>query len=361
MNKLILGATFLAAACTGEIAGDDPGSGSGTVEPGGVCETSSDCSVAAPVCDNGVCAASCAGNEIGADFGTAPSDIIWIVDQSGSMDQETAYVQSKINDFVALIGASNIDYRVVMIAAPNAENAICVPGPLAGPNCGDNTRFRLVDQEVDSNDGPQLVLSTYPKYADFLRPDAAKHLVFVTDDDSDLSAAAFTNGLQGLQPAGMFGNFKVHGIYAYGSGPNGCTGAFGAGAADGTVYTSLIAQTGGAAGVICTGDWTTVFQDITKAVVSGSQLSCELALPAPPAGETIDPNKAAVIYESAAAPGLTLPRVSTSADCDAAGGWYFDDNANPTKILLCPATCSTVQNDPGAKVRVELGCSTPIL
>lgn len=327
------------------------------------CEASTDCPAELPVCSNNMCTAACAGTEVAADFVTIPSDIIWVVDQSGSMDQETVHVQAKINDFVTLIGASNIDYRVVMIAAPSGTNAICVGPPLGGANCGNNTQFRLVDQRVRSNDGPELAVSTYPLYSDFLRPEAAKHFVFVTDDDSDMSAAAFTSALGALLPAGMFTGFKVHGIYAFGSGNNGCTGAFGSGAADGTVYTALIAQTGGASGVICTGDWTQVFQDITAAVVSGSQVSCELAMPEPPMnGEMIDPTKVNVNYQmGGVAPGQTLPQVPTAADCTAVGGWYYDDNAAPTLITLCPATCTSVQGDPAANVKVELGCSTQIL
>jgi len=325
------------------------------------CESSADCSDPTPVCSNTVCTASCAGSEVNADFVTKPSDIIFIVDQSGSMNQETAYVQTKINDFVTLISASNIDYRVVMIARPTGTNAICVPPPLGGPSCGNNTRFRLVNQVVGSNDGPALTISRYAMYSDFLRPEASKHFVFVTDDNSNMSAANFTTGVTNLMPAGMFTGFKVHGIYAYGSGSNGCTGTFGSGAADGTVYTTLVTQTMGARGVICTGDWTQVFMDITAAVVSGSQVSCDLTLPMPPAGETLDPTKVNVKYQmGGVAPGMTLPQVPAAADCAAAGGWFYDDNTTPTKITLCPATCTSVQGDPAANVKVEFGCSTQI-
>ncbi|MBA3456338.1 MAG: VWA domain-containing protein [Deltaproteobacteria bacterium] len=325
------------------------------------CESSADCSDPTPVCSNTTCTAACAGTDVMADFVTKPSDIIFIVDQSGSMDQETVYVQMKINDFVTQISASNIDYRVVMIATTSGSNAICVPSPLANGSCGNNTRFRLVNQRIGSNDGPALTLSRYALYSDFLRPEAAKHFVFVTDDNSNMSAANFTTGVNNLMPAGMFTGFKVHGIYAYGSGNNGCTGTFGSGAADGTVYTTLINQTMGARGVICTGNWTQVFSDIQQAVVSGAQVSCDLTIPAPPMGETLDPTKVNVKYQmGGVAPGMTLSQVSVAADCTSAGGWYYDDNAAPMKITLCPATCASVQADPSANVKVEFGCSTQI-
>lgn len=299
---------------------------------------------------------TCASATAVADLQKAPADIIWIVDQSGSMGQETQYVQEKINDFAAKIDASGVDYHVVMIADPTGGNAICVPPPLAGPDCGDGPRFRLVPTEIGSHDGPQVAVESYPAYSDFLRVDATKHFVFVTDDDSNWSAAEFTAGVEALQPAGMFDGFKVHAIYAFGNGNNGCSGPFGSGASEGTVYTELVAQTQGAAGVICTGDWTAVFTEITTAVQAGAKLPCVIDLPDPPDGETLDTNLVNVVYQSGAAAPDALPRVAGEADCGTTGGWHYDDEAKPTQIVLCAVTCDAVQKDENAKLTVELGC-----
>jgi hypothetical protein len=85
-----------------------------------------------------------------------------------------------------------------------------------------------------------------------------------------------------------------------------------------------------------------------------------MAIPTPPPGESIDPSKAVVTYQAnASAPAATLPHVNSSADCGS-GGWYFDDNTMPTKILLCPDTCSTAQGQPGANLKVAFGCSRPL-
>ena len=40
------------------------------------------------------------------------------------------------------------------------------------------------------------------------------------------------------------------------------------------------------------------------------------------------------------------------------GGWYFDDNQNPTAIILCPQTCSAVQSDAQAQIDVSFGCES---
>jgi hypothetical protein len=329
------------------------------------CRDGNDCPEDRPVCGNNQCVASCAGDEVMADFVTVPSDIIWVVDQSGSMNQETQYVQSKINDFAASISASNIDYHVVMIASTSASNDICVPAPLSNGSCGNNTNFRLVNHSISSHDALTKFVTYYPEFDDFLRPEAMKHIIIVTDDNASnpsTAAATFKTALANVTPAGMFDNYKVHAIYAYGNGQSsGCSGPFGTGAQEGTVYTTLVTDTGGARGVICEDDWTTVFNDITAAVVSGSQIACELAVPTPTNGETLDPTKVNVKYQSGAAPGTTLPQVTDAAACGAAGGWYYDDNVAPTKITLCPATCTQVQGDDDANVKIELGCSTQIL
>jgi hypothetical protein len=298
---------------------------------------------------------ACASSTAVAEAVEAPADIIWVVDQSGSMDQETQYVQAKINDFAALIEQSGVDYRVVMIADPNSGNAICVPPPLAGPQCGDGPKFKLVAQEVSSNDGPELALATFDEYSTFLRPEATKHIVFVTDDDSDISAAEF---LDGLQSFGMFDSVYVHAIYAFGNGSNGCEGPFGSGAQEGEVYTELVAATQGAAGVICEDDWTTVFTEITTAVLAGSKVPCELEIPEPADGETLDTGKVNVTYTPGGGQEQTIPRVDDEAACGGEDGWYYDDNGAPTKIILCTGLCTQVEADATASLSIVIGCGT---
>ena len=39
-------------------------------------------------------------------------------------------------------------------------------------------------------------------------------------------------------------------------------------------------------------------------------------------------------------------------------GWYYDDPAAPTQILLCGSECTTVKADAMATINVVLGCAT---
>ncbi len=96
--------------------------------------------------------------------------------------------------------------------------------------------------------------------------------------------------------------------------------------------------------------------DIRKAA-----LACEFAIPPPPEGEKLDSERVNVNYVpgDGSAP-ETIPRAANAADCGNLPGWYYDNAAKPTKILLCPGTCEMLQQDGKAKLDVLFGCETQI-
>ncbi len=98
-----------------------------------------------------------------------------------------------------------------------------------------------------------------------------------------------------------------------------------------------------------------IADDLTKALglIASQALSCDYSIPAPPNGQTIDPNKVNVRH----APSSGAPATLTyNATCNGPG-WHYDNPSTPGKILLCPATCDVVMKDPGAKVEVFFGCA----
>jgi hypothetical protein len=73
----------------------------------------------------------------------------------------------------------------------------------------------------------------------------------------------------------------------------------------------------------------------------------------------LDFTKVNVQYTPGGGMPVLLGNVANLAACDPqSGGWYYDNPANPTKIMLCPATCSTVQVDPSGAIEILLGCDT---
>jgi hypothetical protein len=85
-------------------------------------------------------------------------------------------------------------------------------------------------------------------------------------------------------------------------------------------------------------------------------IGCQYQVPQTDAG-LIDPAKVMVEYTpgSSGSP-QELTRVNDASQCGPQGGWYYDNNANPSSITLCPATCSVIQADAKPKVDILLGC-----
>nr|UZH23234.1 hypothetical protein [myxobacterium MSr12020] len=115
---------------------------------------------------------------------------------------------------------------------------------------------------------------------------------------------------------------------------------------------------------------TTAAYDITKdigeftakiAEIRQVALGCDFELPPPPNGLELDPNEVNFTYmpKGVGSPKI-LPRADDLADCNNLPGWYYDSNAGPTKIILCPASCAPVQADDSAKVSVLFGCKSVI-
>ncbi|HEX4336968.1 MAG TPA: vWA domain-containing protein [Polyangiaceae bacterium] len=101
------------------------------------------------------------------------------------------------------------------------------------------------------------------------------------------------------------------------------------------------------------------FVDTMNKIRAKSVVPCQYALPPPPAGSMLDPSKVNVQFIP---PGQTTPIVVngvTMATCDpTSGGWYYDNPGAPTKINLCPSTCSAVTNMIGGRINVAVGCAT---
>ncbi|MCA9631931.1 MAG: VWA domain-containing protein [Myxococcales bacterium] len=97
-------------------------------------------------------------------------------------------------------------------------------------------------------------------------------------------------------------------------------------------------------------------QDFLDAMneIRGQALGCEYLMPTPSEGDA-DPDKLNVRYTPDGSAEEVIPRVSDASQCQGQAGWYYDDPANPSKIILCPSSCDRVKNL-GGSVNIELGC-----
>jgi hypothetical protein len=309
----------------------------------------------------------CASDSFDGENAVAPVDIVWVIDNSGSMGEEAMLVQENMNMFADRMVTSGIeDYHVVLLTQ---LGFVTIPDPLGS----DTEHFLHVDVDVQSHDGfAQAVSWLMPGsptgYGHFLRREAALHIVFITDDESDMDDAVFRSQLRSMLGRDFVGHaiaspivsapicFPIIGCMP---GP-GCTGPHGDAPSGGQQYIDLVMASAprGVFQSICTDDWTTVFDALLEEIAIAAPLPCNFRIPEPPAGETFDRNLVNVVYTpTGAAEGVTFPR---SDDCANPSGWYYDDATTPTEILLCPDACSAVSGDATGSVDIELGCETVI-
>jgi hypothetical protein len=135
---------------------------------------------------------------------------------------------------------------------------------------------------------------------------------------------------------------------------------------DGTNLSDLdgIAAAGGTGSAFIVNANANAVQDFLAAMnqIRHSVLGCTYQIPVPSNGGTLDYQEVNVIYT----PGnngspVTIPYVTSSAMCPSSGNaWYYDNAANPTQIILCQPTCTTIEADTSGSVAIQLGCSTVI-
>jgi hypothetical protein len=310
----------------------------------------------------------------------AEVDIIVVIDTSGSMGEETAQVKQNINTFASKIGSTGLDYNVVMIAekegaAPGFPGfpgfpgipmpGICVPQPLAGASCADNPpKFHHLAESVGSTDSLQIILDKFPTYSPWLRPSAYKVFIEVTDDNSALDWQSFDTQLL-AKSSTLFGTssqrkyiFDTIAGWQKGS-PILSANKCGSAVNTGDQYQHLSQETNGIVGSVCETDYSGVFDNIAKGLIT--TVGCEFNYPTKSAnGIDTDPTTVVVNYTAGGGTPSPLTQVTDASKCGTvANAWYYNDNANPTKIVFCPATCDAAGKDTAGKIDIAVGCKAP--
>ena len=53
-----------------------------------------------------------------------------------------------------------------------------------------------------------------------------------------------------------------------------------------------------------------------------------------------------------------LGKAATVDECGDRDGWHYDDEAAPTRVVACPASCTRIQAANAASVDILFGCAT---
>lgn len=174
-------------------------------------------------------------------------------------------------------------------------------------------------------------------------PDHTVIVVFATDGDPTECTPLDIPSIANIAAAGANSGIKT---FVIGVGPS-----------LGSLNQLAVGGGTGAAFIVDTN--ANVVQQFKAALTSiqKNALGCEYTIPQPAMG-MLDFGKINVQYTPGVPPSQVLPNVASAAACTNAGGWYYDNNAAPTKILFCPSTCTTVKADSTGKVDILLGCDT---
>ena len=199
-----------------------------------------------------------------------PSDIMFVVDQSCSMDDDQTRLANNFEYFIQNLNTYTMDWQIIVA---NNDNGCNNTGGILTPATSDyRTRFQnavssgggtyLESQEallipaangIDNTDGGECNVS-------FMRSDSLLHIVLVSDEpEQSGSWSTYVNRI--ISKKGDADMVKISAIA--GPVPDGCSTA-----APGTGYSEAVSYTDGLFLSICTSDWSTYMEDLAVASVS---------------------------------------------------------------------------------------------
>jgi hypothetical protein len=330
-----------------------------------------------------------------------PVDIIFVIDNSGSMSEEIAAVRRNIDhDFAAIIDESGVDYRVIMLSQFGEDGTgVCIDPPLAGADCSlgveqtNGERYFHFNQAIGSNDALCQILDTLDNTTvdkrapsgliEWLRPEAAKAFVLITDDSARCSytdnemqvilgadradpfedALVFHAALRAKEPiqfAGHYQFFSIVGLSVRDDQPQPvfptepldsktCSTA----PSPGLLYQALSVATDALRYPVCEGrSFDAVFQVLARSVIQTAAADCTYQLPAVPAPQVLDlPGVNLEVRRSPDSEPQHFDQVSGATECKDAHSFYIHD-----RIELCPQACQWLQRSPEPTVEILFGC-----
>jgi hypothetical protein len=83
-------------------------------------------------------------------------------------------------------------------------------------------------------------------------------------------------------------------------------------------------------------------------------ITCEVKLPAPPAGQLVKEDTVQVFYQPIVGTKTEVPYAASAGNCGGPnGGFYFDNALAPTTVYFCPCTCANLG---AGTIQVRYGC-----
>ena len=196
-------------------------------------------------------------------------DVLWVVDDSGSMNRFQTNLSSNIGLFVSTFMATGADYHMSVIttsnfyASPVITSTDSDPAGTLAADVMVGVTGSGMEKGIQMAERALSTASSAGPGSDFFRDDATLVVVFVSDepDWSDGGWASYLAFFDAVKPTGQFIPYGVIGDY-----PSGCTGTPYGGAQFGAGYWDMIDYYGGDWYSICATDWGVQLQNLANAM-----------------------------------------------------------------------------------------------
>lgn len=294
----------------------------------------------------------------------APVDLYIMLDQSTSMnnklpDGKTLWsaVTGAISDFVASPAASGIGVGIQYFGLGTGA-AACNVAQYATPDVPITALpgAQAAMQASLSKHGPQSFTPTGPALEGALQyaktwatahPERTTIVVLATDGYPSECQPQSTQGLADLATAALSGTPRVF------------TFVIGIGS---LWNLNNVAKAGGTREALIVSDTSTnAAAELQAALlaVATAPLACDYPIPTPEDGGSAVIGKINVEFTDPNGQKRLLGWVKSAADCNQVNdGWYYDDPTNPTRIMICPKTCTGFGT---GKLDILLGCDTVVV
>ncbi len=249
--------------------------------------------------------------------GVSVADVLFVVDNSGSMGDEQTALATNFPAFVDIVEGVGMDYRLGVVTT---DSAVLQGPPVEATDADPASTFAAQALVGSWGSGYELALDMAWQALDpslgtnpgFLRDGAALDIVIVTDEPNQSftfpTPLDWVTAFQGLRPDPT--SVTISDITG---GPSGCFGAGGSASAAPT-FTQVSALTDGVSGLVCNADWSATLEELAWST-TGRRSFFELSeAPIPEtievswegtvvAGWTYDADANAVVFSAGSVPG----------------------------------------------------------
>ena len=195
-------------------------------------------------------------------------DILWVVDDSGSMNRFQNNLSSNIGLFVNAFIATGADYRMAVITTTHSQIGMIIDHNTPSPESAISNEVLVgigghgMEKGLETSRAALSNSSSAGPGGNFFREDATLAVIYVSDEpDHSGSWSNFINFFDTIKPPGEFIPYAVIGDH-----PSGCSMQGYGSAQYGSGYWDIVDYYGGSWYSICAADWGVQLQNMANSM-----------------------------------------------------------------------------------------------